>query len=170
MERSCRQLLRDFEERLVQNPLLGASLLWEFTRKYETHGNVAQGASLLVLIPVLPLLLHRASAEKLRGMQFDSGLAKLLIEFPTIRFDLQRRIAAFSALSLSSLNLACAAGLLRRMPLVAAPVFMTMATKLPPQVIAKGTPAVMKLAARRLGAFFRDETLFQIEAKLGIIL
>lgn len=163
-------MLRDFEERLVQNPLLGAGLLWEFTRKYETHRSVAQGASLLVLMPVIPILLHRASAEKLKGMQFDSGLAKLVVEYPTMKFELQRRIAAFSALSLSSLNVACAVGLLQQMPLVTGPVFVTKIARLPEQVRAKGTPAVMSLAARRLGAFFRDETLFQIEAQLGIVL
>jgi hypothetical protein len=163
-------VLHDLEERLIQNPLTGAVVLWEFTRKYETHRNTAQGATLLLLMPVLPIVFQRGPAEKLRGMHFDSGLAKFLEEAPTVRADLQRRVAEFSSFTLSSINVACASGLLRRMPLVTTPTFVTRLPNLPAQVVAKGTPATLSLAARRLGAFFRDETVFQMETKLGIVL
>ncbi len=163
-------MLIDFEEAIVYNPMVGAVALWEFTRKYETHRHSTEGVNLLAIMPVLPILMQRAAAEKLSGMRFESGLAKFLIEHPIVKVELQERLAAFSALSLSSLNIACAAGLLERMPAIARPLFITRAKNLPGEIRLQGAPAVIALAARRLGAFFRDETLFQIEAKLGVIL
>ena len=163
-------MLADFEERLIQNPLTGAVVLWEFTKKFETHRSTAQGVSLLLIMPVLPIIFQSTYADKLKGMQFESGLAKLLDEAPTVRVDLQRRVAAFSALTLASINVACAAGLLQRMPSVTAPVFVTRIPRLPGELVPKGPSAVLGLAARRLGAFFRDETVLQVETKLGIVL
>jgi hypothetical protein len=159
-----------FEENIVFNPLFGAILLWEFTRKYETYRPEPAAPTLLVMMPVLPILFNQASSQKLRGMRFESGLAKVLADCPTFAFNLTQRIREFAPVSLAAINLACAGGLLQRVPLTDSISFATSARTLPGSVRSDGVPGAIALAARRLGAFFREETPLQIEAKLGILL
>jgi len=157
-----------FEEQIVANPLWGGIALWEFTHQYESHRVPIRYPSLLLLLPVLPILLHRPSAKRLKGMFFDSGLAKFLVDDPTLILNLQDRMAAFAPTTLRSLNIACAARLLEKVDTPAGLSFRCKSQSLPNSIQPNGIARVTALAARRLGAFFRDETALQLEAKLRI--
>jgi hypothetical protein len=160
----------DFEERIIQNPLLGAILVWAFISKYQERSENSDPANILMVMPVLPILLHQNSVTHLKSMRFDSGLTKALVDFPMMRAGLQERIASMAPLTFSSINLACAASLLRRETNAGAIAFETVITRLPADIAPEGIPRDMASAARRLGAFFADASLVQIQMQLGIFL
>lgn len=157
-----------FEEQIVANPLWGGIALWEFTHQYESHRVPIRYPSLLLFLPVLPILLHRPSARRLQRMLFDSGITKFLVDDPTVILNLQDRITAFAPTTLRSINIACAAGLLEKIDSAAGISFRCKLQSLPNPIQPNGIAKVTALAARRLGAFFRDETPLQLEAKLRI--
>ncbi len=157
-----------FEEQIVANPLWGGISLWEFTRQYESHRVPVRYPSLILLLPVLPILLHRPSAQRLKRMYFDSGLTKFLVDDPTIILNLQDRMIAFASTTLRSINIACASGLLEKVDSTVGISFRCKLQALPNAIQPDGIAKVTAQAARRLGAFFRDETALQLEAKLRI--
>jgi hypothetical protein len=103
-------------------------------------------------------------------MQFESGLTKFLADDPTIVVDLQDRIAAWTAATLQSINIGCAAGLFEKVIGVNGLEFKSSVKALPSAIQPEGITNTKALAARRLGAFFRDESLVQIQSKLRISL
>lgn len=156
----------DFEEKIVQNPAIGAIVVWHFIsefqkRRTDSHPNLA------ILFLVLPIIFHRASVEKLKGMNFSSGLSKALTEFPLLSANLTRRVASFAPLTLTSINLACASDIITRLPDGSPAEFKAKGT-LPSSLNPKGHARDMAKAARRLGAFFADSTPAQIRAQLRI--
>ncbi|WP_345772317.1 three component ABC system middle component [Azospirillum baldaniorum] len=158
----------DFEERIVRNPVLGAVMLWSFVFQHEQRESAPEPPNIPMLMPVLPIVLHQASTAKLKGMRFDSGLAKAILDTPTMRAGLQERIIAFAPLTLSSLNIACAAGLLRRSTRTSQIAFQTAVSRLPTEIAPEGVVRDMANAAKRLGAFFADESVVQLQMELGI--
>lgn len=160
----------DFEEQIVINPVLGGVALWNFVSQYEKHAEPEAYPVILTLLPVLPIVFHKASVTSLKGMQFDSGLTKAIVDNPSIRVGLQRRIVSLSPLTLTSINIACASGLLQRVAAPGVPAFSRGLKRLPREVEPEGTARDIATAARRLGAFFARESIIQMQMKLGIML
>src|ERR1700675_3067915 len=61
------------ELNLVQNPALGAYVLWQFGLGYQSLDGEA--AKLLAVFLVLPIVLHRPTLELVGSTQKGSGLA-----------------------------------------------------------------------------------------------
>src|SRR5438445_3069272 len=62
------------EAELVQNPGLGAVLLWRFSCGYVDSHNTSAPPQIPALFIVLPILLHRETFDFLRGTNRPSGL------------------------------------------------------------------------------------------------
>jgi len=69
------------EVRAVQNPALGAMLLWRCCVGYSSSHERAQPAPLPLLFLVLPMLLHKETAELVMSTQRGSGLRKFVEKF-----------------------------------------------------------------------------------------
>jgi hypothetical protein len=101
------------EVRNVQNPALGAILLWRFACGYwDGHPNHA-AAPLIESFFVLPILLHEETASFIKNTQKDSGLRAFAAKFGEAKTSKQdvllaihERITIFRKLTLESLRLA----------------------------------------------------------------
>lgn len=101
------------EVRNVQNPALGAVLLWRFACGYwDGHPSHAP-ASLLASFFVLPIVLHEQTAAFVKGTQKSSGLRAFAAKFgeaKTSKQDLllsiHERVKTYRKLTLESLQLA----------------------------------------------------------------
>ena len=92
---------------MVQNPALGAVLLWRFSLGYQ--GAAFAGASFPLFFLVLPICFHRASLESALRTRRNSGLALFAARLGEVREDLfaiHTRALAFRQLSLDSLSIA----------------------------------------------------------------
>lgn len=69
------------EVRAVQNPALGAMLLWRCCVGYSSAHERAQSAPLPLLFLILPMLLHKDTAELVMSTQRASGLRKFVEKF-----------------------------------------------------------------------------------------
>lgn len=69
------------EARNVQNPALGAGLLWRFTCGYIEGHRSSEAAPLPLLFVVLPILLHQQTEEFVRSTQKISGLRAFAAKF-----------------------------------------------------------------------------------------
>jgi len=69
------------ELRAVQNPALAAMLLWRCASTYSLSQERAEDIPLPLLYLVLPILLHRETADLVSGTLKNSGLRKFVEKF-----------------------------------------------------------------------------------------
>ena len=69
------------EAQNVQNPALGAAILWRFCCSYTTTHPTSDAPALPTLFMVLPIVLHQATAELLRRTRPSSGLRAFAAKF-----------------------------------------------------------------------------------------
>lgn len=97
----------------VQNPALGAWLLWEYGRRYQTSISSAP-SHLLLFFLVLPICLHRPTLDVVNSTQEKSGLGKFCEKVGSKREELlaiHERALKLRALTLSSISFGVRAGL-----------------------------------------------------------
>lgn len=100
------------ELEIVQNPAVGAFLLWQFGLAYQTEGGEA--AKLPLLFLVLPLVLHRPTLNVIGTTMKGSGLTLFASKLGTNREDLlavHGRAMMLRPLTLRSIGFAVNAGL-----------------------------------------------------------
>ncbi len=151
---------------LVQNPALGAILMWEFVK-----GFVRQSAGRLPELPllfaVLPIVFNETLRTVMSGTNPSSGLRLFASKFSRdqeVLLTLQRRMLMLRPTSLSSLSIALECGLLT-LNVTSASVDCT--TKRYPST----TPlAVRELGkhADKLGGWCGSLTLQEVQAALRI--
>ncbi|MEF3045727.1 three component ABC system middle component [Pseudotabrizicola sp. L79] len=98
----------------VQNPSLGAMLIWKYGRSFQAH-ITAEPPDLLLAFLVLPLCLHRPTLDIIVGTQARSGLGKFCEKLSERReelFAVHERCVALKRLSLNSLAFGERAGIL----------------------------------------------------------
>jgi len=156
------------EVQAMQNPALGAALLWRFACGF-TPESSPNGTPLPLAFVVLPLALHAKSIEKVTGTQAASGLRKFEAKFSEdergdVLLSLQPRMLAMRDLSLRSLCIAMRSGLLTLVPQEA--VLWPRSRSAPPT----GARAVGDLlkSAEKLGAWCRDVSLFEAAGLLKV--
>jgi len=151
------------EIEVVQNPALGACLLWAFVREFTeaTHGK--RGPTIPFVMLVLPMVLHEPTFNALKTRRFDGGLLLAVAEDRTISAGLQRRLIDSSDLSLRSLNLALLSGLIHFDP-PSAEFFP--ARKTPPEMTIGGDTSELSKAASRIGFWCAS---LQIEHLLSLL-
>lgn len=99
---------------LVQNPAIGAYLLWQYALGYQEDG--AESAPLLLAFLVLPMLLHRPTFDAVATTRRASGLTLFAAKFDAERealIELHGRALTLRALSLQSIGVASTSRLVR---------------------------------------------------------
>jgi Family of unknown function (DUF6521) len=107
------------EARYVQNPALGASLLWRFSSAYVECHRLSSPVPLPVLFIVLPIIFHEQTDSFVQGTRKASGLRAFAGKFgeakeakQDILFSLHLRMLRLRSLSVESLQIATSARLL----------------------------------------------------------
>ena len=107
------------EVRLVQNPAIGAFLLWRFVCAYTTEGGPTPFPSALLLFLVLPMILHEETCSLINSTQKASGLRLFAAKFSSsehkksdLLYAIHPRVHVMRRLSLEALRLAVASNLL----------------------------------------------------------
>lgn len=99
---------------LVQNPAIGAYLLWQFALGYQEDG--AEAAPFLPAFLVLPMLLHRPSFDAVASTRKASGLPLFAAKFDKERealVELHGRARQLRPLTLQSIGVASTSRLIR---------------------------------------------------------
>lgn len=99
---------------LVQNPAIGALLIWHYALGYQEDG--AEAAPMLPAFLVLPMLLHRQTFEAVTSTRKASGLTLFAAKFDRERealLELQGRTRMLRHLSLQSIGVASTSRLVR---------------------------------------------------------
>ena len=159
------------ETRNVQNPALGAVLLWRFACGYSAKHKTSEYAPVPTLFLVLPLIFHHESFELLRGTNRPSGLHGFAVKFSKskvaksdILLGVHSRSIRWRSLTLESLNIGVRTQLLT--------VDNSNATVIPISTTsAKGVPASIRSLltnAEKLGEWCSALSLFEISNVLKI--
>lgn len=99
---------------LVQNPAIGAYLIWNFALGYQEGG--AEAAPFPLAFLVLPMLLHRQTFEEIASTRKASGLALFAAKFDSQRealVELHGRALHLRGLSLQSVGVAATSRLIK---------------------------------------------------------
>ncbi|MFC3444082.1 three component ABC system middle component [Sphingobium rhizovicinum] len=99
---------------LVQNPAIGAYLIWNFTLGYQEDGPDAVPVLLAFLL--LPMLLHRQTFEAVASTRKTSGLTLFAAKFDRERealVELHSRARLLRPLTLQSIGVASTSRLIR---------------------------------------------------------
>jgi hypothetical protein len=157
------------ETRFVQNPALGATLLWRFACGYADAHRTAEAPPVPLAFIVLPLLYHRDTGELLTHTRTNlSTFVEKFSRSDTAKTDvllsLHERVLATRSLSLQSLQLAVQCRLLTVIPTTAR--FASLSSAQPSGVAASVRP--MLAAAERLGAWCSGLTFFEISNALKV--
>lgn len=155
----------------VQNPALGAVLLWRFAVGYSEARVDAGGAPLQLSFLVLPILLHPDTFEALSRTQKSSGLRYFTDKFASSKnqsadaiFRIQNRVIQFRSLTLVSFQVSQAAGLVI--------LDVEQASTIP---LSRTEPSLSSQKARallrnseKLGHWFGEVTLHEISRLLKV--
>ena len=107
------------ETKNIQNPALGAMLIWRFVTGYERGSGTNRATPLPLLFLVLPMLFHQETAEFVSSTQEATGLRAFAGKFSKSRnskadllFALPKRSLDMRKLTIDSLALAISSDLL----------------------------------------------------------
>ncbi|WCM94082.1 DUF6521 family protein [Acidovorax sp. NCPPB 2350] len=108
------------EAQNVQNPALGAAILWRFCCGYAAAHPTSEAPRLPVLFLVLPIVLHQATADLLQRTRVSSGLRAYAAKFgdaavskQDLLLQVHERAFRWRPLTLQSIELAAAGRLLQ---------------------------------------------------------
>lgn len=163
------------EVNAVQNPALGAAIIWRFACGYCPQGADGGPAPLPLLFLVLPIILHLETRTLVESTMVNSGLYKFVEKFAVAekqqpgRSDLllaiHDRALVLRPLSQESLKLALATGLLSIDPHQAAVWPVTYAS---PNSAPERVRPLLK-SAEKLGGWCAPLTLFEIARLLRTV-
>jgi hypothetical protein len=112
MNSSSARNLTEIEK--VQNPALGAYLLWQYGIEYQNQTS-NDSSNFLLYFVVLPICFHRKTLERVNSTQKRSGLGKFCEKFEHDReelFAIHVRTLRYRKLTIDSIILGVNAGLL----------------------------------------------------------
>lgn len=156
------------EVQAMQNPALGAALLWRFACGFSPESS-PNGTPLPLAFVVLPLILHAKSAEKVSGTLAGSGLRKFESKFADdergdVLLALQPRMLAMRDLSLRSVRIAIRTGLLTLIPKEAV---LWPRSRTAPPAGANFVGDLLK-SAEKLGGWCRQVSIFEVTGLLKV--
>jgi len=154
----------------VQNPALGAAIIWRFCCAYSAAHASGDPPPLPVLFLVLPIVLHQATAELLRRTFPSSGLRAYAAKFgdskvskQDVLLQIHERMLRWRTLSLQSVELAAAGRLIHLTETGdAVPLSRTKARGMPDEV------KQLMADAEKLGAWCGQLTLHEITTTLKV--
>lgn len=155
----------------VQNPALGAAVIWRFCCSFAASHPAGGSPPLPLLFLVLPIILHQATDELLRRTFPSSGLRAWAAKFGDAKISKQdlllqihERALRWRALSLQSIELASAGRLIHIDELTTAVVALS-------RTKARGMPEDVKhlmADAEKLGHWCGQLTLHEITTTLKV--
>jgi hypothetical protein len=154
------------EVQVMQNPALGAVLLWRFACGYSPESSTI-GVPLPLAMIVLPLVFHARSLDEVIGTQSASGLRKFEEKFHNqadLMMAVHPRMIAMRGLSMRSLQVALRTGLLTLVP---AEAVLWPRSYSAVQTEGKNISSLTK-AAEKLGIWCKDLTLFEVAGILKV--
>lgn len=154
----------------VQNPALGAAILWRFCCGHSDVHPSGDAPRLPVLFLVLPIILHQATAELLRRTRVASGLRSYAAKFgdaavskQDLLLQIHERALRWRPLTLYSIELAAAGRLLHLAEDGAVvPLSRTKARGLPNEI------KQLLADAEKLGAWCGQLTLHEVTTTLKV--
>lgn len=154
------------EVQAIQNPALGAVLLWRFVCGYSPEAR-PNGTPLPLVFLVLPLAFHAKSLHQVIGTQMGSGLRKFEEKFNDkgdVLLSIQPRMLAMRELSLRSLRIGISTGLLTLVPKEAV-VWPRSRAAAPAET--KTVNDLLK-SAEKLGTWCGNVSLFEVAGLLKV--
>jgi hypothetical protein len=154
------------EVQAMQNPALGATLIWRFVCGFSPEGS-PNGAPLPLAFMVLPLAFHAMSLDEVTGTQMSSGLRKFEQKFNNrgdVLLSIQPRMVAMRDLSLRSVRIAIRTGLLTLVPKEAV-LWPRSRSSAPAE--AKVVCDMLK-SAEKIGTWCRGVSLFEVAGLLKV--
>lgn len=151
---------------LVQNPALGATLVWRFVEGYTPKG-VSRLPPLPLLFMVLPIVYHKELRDAAIGTFPSSGLRLFAGKFKTeqeVLYGIQDRMLRLKELSLASISIALQCGLISVN--TASAEVASLRHKAPKDVSADIKN--MLKSAEKLGHWCKELTLQEVQAILRI--
>lgn len=155
-----------FEQKIVQNPGLGAEALWYAVHEAYEGKDRTEGMPLFLAFIVLPLAFHRRSANALASKAKPGALYKAVAGDREITLGLQERMQALSERTLQSLSVAFSTGLLL-LDHDEAPQLIP-GRKSPPVVHVTEEVKTLLAAAKRIGQATAELPPAQIATHLNI--
>lgn len=155
------------EVQAMQNPALGAALIWRFACGYAPQNEPHDGVPLPLAFVVLPVLLHERTREKVTSTRQSSGARKFEEKFretDDVLFALNERATSLRGLSLRSVSHALAWGLVTMIP-DRGTIWPRSYAK--PPVDTKSV-AELLAAAEKLGGWCRPLSVYEISGILRV--
>lgn len=157
------------EAQNVQNPALGAVVMWRFCCGYADASERAAPPALPLLFLALPIVLHQSTVEFLRRTRSSSGLRAFAAKFADpaeskqdLLLQIHDRALRWRHLSLQSLELAVAGRLIHLVEGEAIPLSRTRARGLPDEV------KQLLTDAEKLGNWCGRLTLHEVTTTLKV--
>lgn len=160
------------ETKNIQNPALGALLLWRFAVGFEEKSQTRNHPPIPLLYLVLPILLHEETESLIKSTLRSSGLRALVNKFSSsanakndLIFSIQDRAVKMKNLTTNSLKQALTSKLLSIVPEkgITVPLSTT-----PPKFGISGTIKDLMKQAEKLGIWCADLSLYEIAIILKV--
>ncbi|MDN3588072.1 DUF6521 family protein [Pedobacter aquatilis] len=98
---------------IFQNKLIGAHVIWEFSKYYRMHHEQKNSPNLMHVMPVLPLCLNKRVVSGIKERNLREGsMLKALDEHKDLFSGLQERMEEMADLTLQSIFMGSVSGLL----------------------------------------------------------
>lgn len=155
------------EVQAMQNPALGAVLLWRFACGYNPERTAGHGVPLPLAFAVLPVVLHARTHDEVGATRIASGVRKFEEKFKEqgdMLLAVHKRARAMRLLSLRSLRLALSCGLLTLMHEQGT---LWPRTYTPPKGVSGPVEGLMK-GAEKMGAWCAPLSLFELSGILRL--
>jgi hypothetical protein len=155
------------EVQAMQNPALGAALIWRFACGYVPQNAAHEGVPLPLAFVVLPVVLHERTREEASSTRLSSGARKFEEKFTDrvdMLFALNQRAIGMRGLSLRSVRHALASGLVT---LIADQGSLWPRSYTKPPVGAKSV-AELLTAAEKLGSWCSSLSVYEISGILRV--
>jgi hypothetical protein len=160
------------ETQLVQNPALGAMLLWRFVSGYERQSKVHNHTPLPLLFLVLPVTLHQDTAQFIASTRVASGLRAFVTKFSDssvsksdVVLAINDRAIKLRKLSIDSLKLAVAASLLA---IDSSHALVISLSSTPPRSRVPRSVRVMLQSAEKFGQWCSEVSLHEVSLILKV--
>lgn len=155
------------EVQAMHNPALGAALVWRFACGYIPERTAGDGVPLALAFIVLPIVLHTRTREGVEVTRLASSMHKFEEKFDDqgdVLLAIHQRTIAMRPLSLESVRLALASGLVTLLPQDGTLWPRTYAA---PRGAAKTIGSLMK-SAEKLGTWCAPFSLFELSGMLRL--
>lgn len=153
---------------ILQNPIIGSHLMYEFMKKYNQYG-VKNGISIQLLFCILPILFTKECLDSISNKNFKIGsFIKFLNNDKASYSDINSKMQFYSDVTLNSLNIAFSAQLLSYEINVGEVNYLPINDKIVNPQRLRPEYKSMIAAAQRLGAWFGVLSEFEIVTYLKL--